>query len=63
MEGLVDISNQVEKVSGHESPLEADSFLIRLQHALAPVDDVDRVDILLVLCHALESEVGIVWTA
>jgi hypothetical protein len=59
----VDISNQVKKVSGHEGTFKADSFFIGFEKALAPVDYVHCVDVLLVLGHSLESEIWVVGAA
>ena len=57
---LVNVSDQVQQKAGHQCPLKAVGVLVGLEDAHAPVDDVDGVDVLLVLSHALEGEVGVV---
>jgi hypothetical protein len=56
----MDISDEVQKIPGHESPFEADSLFVGTKNSLAPVDDVNGVHVLLVLCHSLEGEIGII---
>jgi len=63
MQRLVDVSHQVKKVSGHESAFKADSLFISLENALAPIDYVDCVDVLLVLSHSLEGEIWVIGAA
>lgn len=59
----MDIADEVQEVPGHESPLERDAIFIGLEDALAPVDDIDSVDVLLVLGHALEGKIWVVGSA
>lgn len=60
MKRLVDISYEMEQISGHECAFEGESFLVGFKDSIAPVDDVDGIDILLVLGHALEGEIRVV---
>lgn len=59
----MDVANQMQKVSCHECPLKGGSVLVGAEHAVAPVDDIDCIHILLVLSHAFEGEIGIVGSA
>jgi hypothetical protein len=60
---LVDISNDMKQVSCHPSSFEGDSFLVGLEGRHAPVDGVDRVDVLLIGAHSLEGVIGIIYSA
>lgn len=59
----MDVPNQMQEVSRHESSLEAGAVLIGAEHAVAPVDDIDGIDVLLVLGHSLEGKIGVVGAA
>lgn len=63
VERLVDVPNQMQQVSGHKSSLEASSVLISGEYAVAPVEDIDSIDILLVLGHSLKGEIRVIGAA
>ena len=59
----MDISNEVEEISGHKGTFEGKPFFVGLEDSVAPVDYVDGVDVLLILGHAFEGEIGVVDTS
>lgn len=59
----MDVPNQMQEVSGHECALETCAVLIGGEYAVAPVEDIDGIDILLILGHSLEGEIRVIGAA
>ena len=54
------ISDDMDKISGHEGSFEGDFFLVGSQDGDCPVDGVDGVDIFLQFGHSFEGVIGVV---
>lgn len=63
VKGLMDIADEVQQVSGHEGSLKGDAIDIMFENRGAVVNDVDGIDVLLQGAHAVEGEVGVVYSA
>lgn len=58
----MDISNQMQEISSHECSLKGSSFFIGTEDAIAPIDDIDSIHILLILSHSLKGVIRIIWS-
>jgi hypothetical protein len=58
VEGLMDVSDDVEEISGHEGAFEGEGIFVGGEDGFAPVDGVDGVYVALEFVHTHE---GVFW--